>query len=81
VRGFSLRPNSPNDLIYKSDGSLYFTDPFFVLPKLEQDRRREQPHARIYRVAKGDVQLLSTELKGPNGIAFSPDERVLYVAK
>ena len=74
------RLNSPNDLVYKSDGSLYFTDPFFGLPKLEQDRRREQPHAGIYRVVKGDVQLLSTELKGPNGIAFSPDERVLYAA-
>jgi gluconolactonase len=74
------RLNSPNDLVYKSDGALYFTDPFFGLPKFEQDQRREQPHAGIYRVARGDVQLLSTELKGPNGIAFSPDERFLYVA-
>ena len=74
------RLNSPNDLVYRSDGSLYFTDPFFGLPKFEQDRRREQPHAGIYRVANGEVQLLSTDLKGPNGIAFSPDERFLYVA-
>jgi gluconolactonase len=74
------RLNSPNDLVYRSDGSLYFTDPFFGLPKLEQDRRREQPHAGIYRVQNGHVQLLSTDLKGPNGIAFSPDERYLYVA-
>jgi gluconolactonase len=73
------RLNSPNDLVYKSDGSLYFTDPFFGLPKFENDPRREQPHAGIYRVAQGHVQLLSTELKGPNGIAFSPDERYLYV--
>jgi gluconolactonase len=74
------RLNSPNDLVYKSDGALYFTDPFFGLPRFEDDRRREQPHAGIYRVAGGGVQLLSTELKGPNGIAFSPDERYLYVS-
>jgi len=74
------RLNSPNDLVYKSDGSLYFTDPFFGLPKFEQDPRREQPHAGIYRVKDGVVQLLSAELKGPNGIAFSPDERYLYVS-
>ena len=73
------RLNSPNDLVYKSDGSLYFTDPFFGLPKFENDPRREQPHAGIYRIAQGEVQLLSTELKGPNGIAFSPDEQYLYV--
>jgi gluconolactonase len=74
------RLNSPNDLVYKSDGSLYFTDPFFGLPKFEADPRREQPHAGIYRLVGGRVQLLSSELKGPNGIAFSPDERFLYVA-
>jgi gluconolactonase len=74
------RLNSPNDLVYKSDGALYFTDPFFGLPRFEQDPRREQAHAGIYRLAGGRVQLLSTELKGPNGIAFSPDERFLYVA-
>jgi gluconolactonase len=74
------RLNSPNDLVYRSDGSLYFTDPFFGLPKFEKDPRREQAHAGIYRVKNGTVQLLSTELKGPNGIAFSPDERYLYVA-
>ena len=74
------RLNSPNDLVYKSDGTLYFTDPFFGLPKFEEDRRREQPHAGIYRMVNGEVQLLSAELKGPNGIAFSPGERYLYVA-
>ena len=74
------RLNSPNDLVYRSDGSLYFTDPFFGLPKFEKDHRREQPHAGIYRLASGEVQLLAAELKGPNGIAFSPDERYLYVA-
>jgi gluconolactonase len=79
-RYLGKRLNSPNDLVYKSDGSLYFTDPYFGLPKFGNDRRKEQPHAGVYRVANGQVQLLSTDLKGPNGIAFSPDERYLYVA-
>ena len=74
------RLNSPNDLVYKSDGSLYFTDPFFGLPKFEKDPRAELSHAGVYRVANGQVTLLTTELKGPNGLAFSPDERVLYVS-
>lgn len=75
------RLNSPNDLVYRSDGSLYFTDPYFGLPKFAQDPRVELPHAGIYRRAPdGALTLLSTELKGPNGLAFSPDERTFYVA-
>jgi gluconolactonase len=62
------RLNSPNDLVYKSDGALYFTDPFFGLPKFENDPRREQPAAGIYRFANGRLQLLSTELKGPTAL-------------
>lgn len=73
------RFNSPNDLVYKSDGSLYFTDPPFGLPKFFKDPRKELPHSGIYRVSDGQVQLLSTDLTGPNGLAFSPDERYLYV--
>jgi gluconolactonase len=75
------RLNSPNDLVYRSDGSLYFTDPYFGLPKFDQDRRAEQPHAGVYRRSPaGQVSLLTTALKGPNGLAFSPDERTLYVS-
>lgn len=73
------RLNSPNDLVYKSDGSLYFTDPYFGLPKLAQDPRKELPFSGIYRVRNSKVELLEKELNGPNGIAFSPDERYLYV--
>jgi gluconolactonase len=73
------RLNSPNDLVYKSDGALYFTDPPFGLPKLFDDPRKELPHSGVYRVADGRVQLLTRELSGPNGLAFSPDERFLYV--
>lgn len=74
------RFNSPNDLVYRSDGSLYFTDPDFGLPKFSQDPRKELPYAGVFRIAPGgEVQLLTTELSGPNGIAFSPDEKFLYV--
>jgi gluconolactonase len=73
------RLNSPNDLVYKSDGSLYFTDPPFGLPKVFDDPRKELPYSGVFRVANGEVQLLADELSGPNGLAFSPDERHLYV--
>jgi gluconolactonase len=73
------RLNSPNDLVYKSDGSLYFTDPPFGLPRMADDPRRELPFSGVFRVHDGNVTLLTDELSGPNGIAFSPDERFLYV--
>ncbi len=73
------RLNSPNDLVYKSDGSLYFTDPPFGLPKFFADPRKELPFSGVFRAAHGRVTLLSRELEGPNGLAFSPDERFLYV--
>lgn len=74
------RLNSPNDLVYKSDGSLYFTDPPFGLPRVYEDPRKELPYSGVFRWKDGSLQLLSTDLKGPNGLAFSPDERFLYVA-
>jgi gluconolactonase len=73
------RLNSPNDLVYKSDGSLYFTDPPFGLPLGYDDPRKELPFSGIFRLANGELTLASQELKGPNGLAFSPDERFLYV--
>ena len=73
------RLNSPNDLVYRSDGTLYFTDPPFGLPKAFDDPRKELPFSGVYRVKDGQVGLLTRELSGPNGIAFSPDERYLYV--
>ena len=73
------RLNSPNDLVYRSDGSLYFTDPPFGLPKFYDDARRELPYSGVFRVSKGHLQLLNKDLKGPNGIALSPDEKYLYV--
>ncbi len=73
------RLNSPNDLVYKSDGTLYFTDPPFGLPRFGDDPRKETPYNGVYRVKHGEVELLARDLSGPNGIAFSPDEKHLYV--
>jgi gluconolactonase len=74
------RLNSPNDLVYRSDGTLYFTDPPFGLPKFFEDRRKELAFSGVYAVTpKGKLRLLTKELSGPNGIAFSPDEKFLYV--
>jgi gluconolactonase len=73
------RLNSPNDLVYRSDGILYFTDPPFGLPETFDDPAKELPFSGVYMVRNGAVTLLARELSGPNGIALSPDERHLYV--
>ncbi len=74
------RLNSPNDLVYRSDGSLYFSDPPFGLPKFHADPRRELDFTGVFLVTpNGELRLVSRDLTGPNGVAFSPDERFLYV--
>lgn len=73
------RLNSPNDLVYRSDGTLFFTDPPFGLPKVFDDMRKELAFSGVYSVYKGKLQLVSKDFTGPNGIAFSPDEKYLYV--
>lgn len=73
------RLNSPNDLIYRSDGALFFTDPPFGLPKAFDDSRKELPYSGVYCLNNGNLKLLTKELSGPNGIAFSPNEKYLYV--
>jgi gluconolactonase len=76
------RLNSPNDLVFKSNGDLYFTDPPYGLPNQSLD----DPHAEldfcgVYRLDKNKkLTLLTKEITRPNGIAFSPDEKKLYVA-
>jgi gluconolactonase len=75
------RLNSPNDAVYKSNGDLYFTDPPYGLEKNMDDPAKELPFQGVYRVTPdGTVHLLTKELSRPNGIAFSPDEKILYVA-
>src|SRR5439155_14216371 len=73
------RLNSPNDLLYRSDGALYFTDPPFGLPKLYDDPRKELPFSAVFLLKDGALKAVTTELLGPNGLAFSPDEKYLYV--
>jgi gluconolactonase len=74
------RLNSPNDLVHRADGALYFTDPPFGLPKTFDDPGKELPFSGVYLLRDGKLTLLTTELSGPNGIALSPDERHLYVS-
>lgn len=86
------RLNSPNDLVYRSDGSLYFTDPPYGLPtQSDREPAKELKMNGVYRIpnatehkpgappARGELQLLISDLPRPNGIAFSPDEKCLYV--
>jgi gluconolactonase len=75
------RLNSPNDLVYHSSGALYFTDPPYGLPKTFGDPGRELDFTGVYRFSEGKLTLLTKELKAPNGLAFSPDEKTLYVAQ
>ena len=75
------RFNSPNDLVFRSNGDLYFTDPPFGLKGLNEDPAKELTVNGVYRVTpSGSVTLVSEDLRFPNGIAFSPDERTLYVS-
>ena len=76
------RFNSPNDLVFHSSGALYFTDPPYGLPGQWKDPKKELPHQGVYRrAADGTITLLTKELNAPNGLAFSPDEKTLYVAQ
>ena len=75
------RFNSPNDSTWHSDGSLYFTDPPYGLADLESDPERDLNFNGIYRLkTDGTIDLLFAGQSRPNGIALSPDEKILYVA-
>ena len=73
------RLNSPNDLVYRSDGALYFSDPPFGLPSTFDDPKKELPYSGIFRFKGGELTLLDRSLNGPNGLGFSPDEKTFYV--
>ena len=72
--------NSPNDLVYRSDGTLYFTDPPYGLPKQDEDPAKELKFNGVFRYSNGKLTAEIKDLNRPNGLAFSPDEKVLYVA-
>jgi gluconolactonase len=74
------RLNSPNDVVVKSDGAIFFTDPPYGLQKQDDDPKKELKFNGIYRIRGSAVVLLTKELSRPNGLAFSPDEKFLYVA-
>ncbi|MFB2939250.1 SMP-30/gluconolactonase/LRE family protein [Aerosakkonemataceae cyanobacterium BLCC-F154] len=69
--------NSPNDIVVKSDGTIYFTDPPYGI----QPEQQEQPIQGVYRLAPNDNQitLVADNFDKPNGLAFSPDEKQLYI--
>jgi gluconolactonase len=73
------RLNSPNDLVYKKDGALYFTDPSAGFRQGDNDPRKELPFQGVFLLKDGKLRLLVRDLIRPNGIAFSPDEKYLYV--
>jgi gluconolactonase len=73
--------NSPNDAVYHSSGDLYFTDPPYGLVRNVDDPARELDYQGVFRMKKdGSTELLTKELSRPNGIAFSRDQKKLYVA-
>ncbi len=75
------RLNSPNDAVVKSNGDIYFTDPPYGLINRWDDPARELDFCGVYRIRRdGELTLLTREMSRPNGIAFSPDERTLYLA-
>jgi len=66
--------------VFRSDGSLYFTDPAFGLPKSEGDPAKEIKFNGVYRYADGKLEAVIKDLPSPNGIALSPDGKILYVS-
>ncbi|MFC4312328.1 SMP-30/gluconolactonase/LRE family protein [Steroidobacter flavus] len=72
--------NSPNDLVFAPDGSLWFTDPPFGLSRMDKDPAKELSFNAVYRYANGRLEAMIKDLPLPNGLAFSPDGKTLYVA-
>ena len=83
-RHAGLRLNAPNDVVVRSDGTIWFTDPLYGIANDYEGGRQisEQPPA-VYRFdpASGEIRAVASDFAGPNGLAFSPDERRLYIAE
>jgi len=78
------RLNAPNDVVVKSDGSIWFTDPLYgLLTDYEGGRQTSEQPPAVYRFdpERGDIRIVADDFDGPNGLAFSPDERILYIAE
>ncbi|MFK7994947.1 MAG: SMP-30/gluconolactonase/LRE family protein [Granulosicoccus sp.] len=76
------RLNSPNDVVVKSDGSIWFTDPSYgILTDYEGDRANPELPCLVYRIdPEGTLDVVADDFYKPNGLAFSPDESILYIA-
>jgi gluconolactonase len=74
------RLNSPNDLLFAKDGALWFTDPSFGLPDMDKDPKKELKYNAVWRYQDGKLTPVITDMTQPNGIAFSPDGKTLYVS-
>ncbi len=72
--------DSPNDMAFMSNGDIYFTDPFYGLEKWLTDPLKEAPYQGVYRLSKGKVTLLTTEITNPNGIGIFPGEKKIIIA-
>jgi len=72
--------NSPNDLVFAPDGSLWFTDPPYGLRGMDRSPDKQIPYNGVYRYAKGKLTAVITDLTIPNGIGFSPNGKILYVS-
>jgi gluconolactonase len=78
------RLNSPNDVVVKSDGSIWFTDPpFGLLGNYEGFVAKQEVGQNVYRVdgTTGEIRVVESEVLGPNGLCFSPDESILYLVE
>jgi len=78
------RLNSPNDIVCKSDGTIWFSDPLYgISTDYEGGKQSSELPPALYRLdpATGDLTVVADDFEGPNGLAFSPDERFLYVAE
>ena len=74
------RLNSPNDVVVKSDDAIYFTDPPYGLSNHYDDVKKELDYQGVFMIKNGTVKVVAKDCGGPNGIAFSPDEKYLYVS-
>ena len=85
IDSFNGKPlNSPNDVVVKSDGSIWFTDPIFgLLGNYEGYKAEPEIEPNVYRIdgATGKASIVAEGVLGPNGLAFSPDEKILYVVE
>jgi gluconolactonase len=78
------RLNSPNDVVVKSDGSIWFTDPVFgILGNYEGVQAEPELSQNVYRIdgQTGEATIVAADIRGPNGLAFSPDESILYLVE